>query len=47
MWGKPCSPAAYAALAETYLAHPDFIARYEALSPGFSRWLTRAMRAQL
>jgi hypothetical protein len=28
-----------------YLSHPDFIARYEALSPGFSQWLPAAIKA--
>ncbi|HHC30125.1 MAG TPA: MerR family transcriptional regulator [Rhodobacterales bacterium] len=45
MWGQPCSPAAHAGLADLYLSHPDFIARYEALAPGFSQWLTAAMKA--
>ncbi|MEJ2020791.1 MAG: MerR family transcriptional regulator [Maritimibacter sp.] len=45
MWGRPCPPEAYAGLADMYLAHPDFIARYERLSPGFSQWLTAAMKA--
>ena len=45
MWGAPCDAAAYAKLSELYLAHPDFIARYEALSQGFSQWLTTAMVA--
>lgn len=45
MWGRPCTREAHAGLAEVYLAHPDFIARYEALSPGFSQWLTTAMKA--
>lgn len=45
MWGRDCSPEAHAGLAEMYLAHPDFIARYEALSPGFSQWLPAAMKA--
>lgn len=44
MWGKPCTKEAYAGLADLYLAHPDFIARYESLSQGFSQWLTRAMK---
>ncbi|SMR82135.1 transcriptional regulator, MerR family [Aliiroseovarius halocynthiae] len=43
MWGYPCTAAAYAKLAELYLAHPDFIARYETLSEGFSQWLAQAM----
>ncbi|SMX30514.1 HTH-type transcriptional activator mta [Pelagimonas phthalicica] len=45
MWGYPCTADAYAKLSELYLAHPDFIARYEALSEGFSQWLTTAMVA--
>lgn len=45
MWGRPCPPEAHAGLAEMYLAHPDFIARFEALSPGFSQWLPAAMKA--
>lgn len=43
MWGYPCTANAYSKLAELYLAHPDFIARYETLSEGFSQWLTEAM----
>lgn len=45
MWGYPCTAEAYAKLAELYLSHPDFIARYETLSEGFSQWLTEAMIA--
>ena len=45
MWGKPCTVEAYAGLADMYLAHPDFIARYETLSRGFSQWLPAAMKA--
>lgn len=44
-WGKACPPDAYAGLADLYLAHPDFVARYERLSPRFSAWLPAAMRA--
>lgn len=36
MWGRPCSPDAYAGLADMYQTHPDFVARYEALAPKFS-----------
>ena len=39
MWGKECPPDAYAGLADMYLSHPDFVARYEALAPKFSQWL--------
>ncbi len=45
MWGYPCTAEAYAKLAELYLAHPDFVARYETLAEGFSQWLTTAMVA--
>ena len=45
MWGKDCSKAAYAGLADMYLAHPDFVARYEALAPQFSQWLPKVMKA--
>ncbi len=45
MWGRPCAPAAYASLADLYLSHPDFSARYEALAAGFTDYLTMAMKA--
>ena len=45
MWGKPCPPASYGGLADLYLAHPDFVARYEALGEGFTGWLAGAMKA--
>ncbi|WP_196258741.1 MerR family transcriptional regulator [Pelagibacterium limicola] len=45
MWDKPCPPQAYAGLADMYLAHPDFAARYEAIAPGFTIWLTEAMKS--
>ena len=44
-WGRPCDRNAYAGLADLYLSHPDFVARYEALSPGFSAFITDAMKA--
>jgi len=44
-WDKPCPPDAYAGLADMYLSHPDFVARYEALGSGFAVWLTDAMKA--
>lgn len=43
MWGREATPEAYAGLAETYLAHPDFVARYESVAPGFARYLAEAM----
>jgi DNA-binding transcriptional MerR regulator len=45
MWDKPCPPEAYAGLAELHLSHPDFIARYEAIAPGFSDYHAAAMKA--
>ena len=33
------------ALADLFLSHPDFVARYETLAPGFAVWLTDAMKA--
>lgn len=45
MWDRPCSPAAYAGLADLYLAHPDFRTRYERLEPGLCDYLARAMKA--
>ena len=44
MWGKECSKEAYAGLADMYLSHPDFVARYEALAPKFSEWLPAVMK---
>jgi hypothetical protein len=44
MWGKDCDMAAYAGLADMYLSHPDFVARYELLAEGFSQWLPQAMK---
>jgi DNA-binding transcriptional MerR regulator len=44
MWGRPCSPAAYSGLADLYLAHPDFVARYERIEAGFTAYLTSAMK---
>jgi DNA-binding transcriptional MerR regulator len=44
MWGRDCPTAAYAGLADLYLAHPDFVARYEARLAGFADWLASAMK---
>jgi DNA-binding transcriptional MerR regulator len=44
MWGRPCSPERYAALADGYLAHPDFVARYEGIEKGFAEYLAGAMK---
>ncbi|MEO0383246.1 MAG: MerR family transcriptional regulator [Pseudomonadota bacterium] len=45
LWGKPCQPEGLAGLADLYLSHPDFVARYERLAQGFSQWLPAAMKA--
>jgi MerR family transcriptional regulator, thiopeptide resistance regulator len=45
LWGRDCPPEALVGLADMYAAHPDFIARYERLSPRFSDWLPAAMKA--
>ncbi len=44
MWGRPCPAAGYAGLADLYLAHPDFVARYEGIEKGFTAYLTSAMK---
>lgn len=43
-WPTPPDAAAYAGLADFYTSHPDFIARYEAIRPGFTEWLAAAIR---
>jgi MerR family transcriptional regulator, thiopeptide resistance regulator len=45
MWDKPCPPEAYSGLADLYLSHPDFIARYETIEAGFAEYLAAAMKA--
>lgn len=45
MWDRPCPPDAYAGLAGLYLSHPDFEKRYEQIAPGFTTYLTDAMKA--
>ena len=44
-WGKTPDQASYIGLADMYQSHPDFVARYEALAPGFSDFLTTAMKS--
>ena len=44
MWGRPCSADRYAGLADMYTSHPDFVARYEAIEPGFTEYLAGAMK---
>ncbi len=45
VWGRECGADGFAGLADMYVSHADFIARYERLSPKFSNWLPAAMRA--
>lgn len=45
LWGRDCPSGAYTGLAQTYAAHPDFVARFEQLSPRFSAWLPVVMKA--
>lgn len=45
MWGTDCPPARYAGLADLYLSHPDFVARYESIEKGFTEYLTTAMKS--
>jgi MerR family transcriptional regulator, thiopeptide resistance regulator len=44
MWGRPCSMERYSALADGYLAHPDFVDRYERIAKGFAEYLATAMK---
>lgn len=44
MWGDKCDADGYEGLADMYMSHPDFISRYETLSPRFSNWLFSAMK---
>jgi MerR family transcriptional regulator, thiopeptide resistance regulator len=46
MWGRPCSAEAYSGLADLYLGHPGFVARYEAIAKGFAAYLAAAMKLQ-
>lgn len=45
LWGKPCPPEGVEGLADMYLSHPDFVARYEQLALRFSQWLPDEMKA--
>lgn len=44
MWGRPCSTAAYSGLADLYLTHADFVARFERIERGFAVYLAKAMK---
>ena len=43
-WGQEAPMSSYAGLADTYLAHPDFVARYDRIQTGFAEFLATAMR---
>ena len=45
MWDRPCTHESYGGLADIYLAHPDFRARFESVEPGFTDYLASAMKA--
>ena len=46
-WGdKTVTAKAYEGLADIYVSHPDFVARYEAIAPGFAKFLHDAMLAE-
>jgi DNA-binding transcriptional MerR regulator len=45
MWGGPCTPQAYAGVANLYLEHPDFRKNIDKRGPGFTDWLTAGMKA--
>jgi DNA-binding transcriptional MerR regulator len=44
MWGRPCSAKSYSGLADLYLAHADFVTRYENIERGFTEYLASAMK---
>lgn len=44
-WKTPPTASAYAGLGDLYTSHPDFVARYEAVRPGFADWMSAAMKA--
>jgi DNA-binding transcriptional MerR regulator len=45
MWGRPCTPQAYAGVADLYLDHPDFRKGLDKRGAGFTDWLATAMKA--
>lgn len=44
-WDRQPDQQSYLGLAQLYKSHPDFIARYETLAPGFSVFIVNAMEA--
>jgi DNA-binding transcriptional MerR regulator len=46
-WGdKEVTAKAYLGLADIYISHPDFVARYESIASGFAEFLHHAMLAE-
>ena len=43
MWGRTPSRDAYVGLSQTYAAHPDFVARFEAKAPGLTEYIGQAI----
>ncbi len=43
---KQVTAKAYEGLADIYVSHPDFVARYESIAPGFAEFLHHAMIAE-
>ncbi|HEY5364472.1 MAG TPA: MerR family transcriptional regulator [Aestuariivirga sp.] len=44
-WAKSAPISAYSSLADTYLAHPEFVARYETVQKDFANYLATAMKS--
>lgn len=45
MWARPCTPQAYAGVADLYLDHPDLRTGLDKRGTGFTDWLAAAMKA--
>lgn len=43
-WPTAPNAETYSGLAQLYVDHPEFRARYESMEPGFTEWLVGAMR---
>lgn len=43
-WNREPTPEAFTGLGRLYLEHPEFTARYEAITPGLTEYLAEAMR---
>ena len=44
-WARLPTAEHYAGLADTYVGHPDFVARYEGIEKGFAQYLATAVRS--